>query len=93
MLARARFVRVGHERTARLRETGLRLEGALRVTQELKDAQRSFYANVSHDLRTPLVSLRGYLEILGAKGDTLAPETRRQYLDIALRQSDYLIST
>ena len=47
-------------------------------------------ANVSHDLRTPLVSLRGYLELLVLKGDTLAPATQRSYLEIALRQSEHL---
>jgi signal transduction histidine kinase len=47
-------------------------------------------ANVSHDLRTPLVSMRGYLEMLCSKGENLAPETRRSYLEIALRQSEHL---
>ena len=52
--------------------------------------RRDLIANVSHDLRTPLVSMRGYLELLAAKGDTLAPEQRRQYLGIAVRQSEHL---
>jgi signal transduction histidine kinase len=47
-------------------------------------------ANVSHDLRTPMVSMRGYLELLHAKGEALPPETRRSYVEIALRQSEYL---
>jgi predicted ATPase/signal transduction histidine kinase len=47
-------------------------------------------ANVSHDLRTPLVSLRGYLELLTLKGDELPRATQRGYLGIALRQSEHL---
>ncbi len=48
--------------------------------------RREFIANISHDLRTPLTSLLGYLETLSIKADTLSPADNRQYLAIALRQ-------
>lgn len=48
--------------------------------------RREFIANISHDLRTPLTSLLGYLETLSMKADTLSVEDNRQYLAIALRQ-------
>ncbi|MDX6042960.1 sensor histidine kinase [Scandinavium lactucae] len=48
--------------------------------------RREFIANISHDLRTPLTSLLGYLETLSMKADSLSPEDNRQYLAIALRQ-------
>lgn len=48
--------------------------------------RREFIANISHDLRTPLTSLLGYLETLSMKAETLSPEDNRQYLAIALRQ-------
>jgi predicted ATPase/signal transduction histidine kinase len=57
---------------------------------ENSQLRRDLVANVSHDLRTPLVAMRGYLELLAAKGDALAPEQRAQYLDIAVRQSEHL---
>ena len=52
--------------------------------------RRDLIANVSHDLRTPLVALRGYLEVLLARDATLDAEQRRHYLGIALRQSEQL---
>ena len=54
----------------------------------LQDQQRrELFANISHDLRTPLTSLHGYLETLLIKADTLGPDDRRRYLEIALGQS------
>lgn len=49
--------------------------------------RRELFANISHDLRTPLTSLHGYLETLLMKADTLAAADRRRYLEIALGQS------
>ncbi|MCR6476270.1 HAMP domain-containing histidine kinase [Variovorax sp. ZS18.2.2] len=54
----------------------------------LQDQQRrELFANISHDLRTPLTSLHGYLETLLLKAGTLSEEERRRYLEIALGQS------
>jgi len=63
--------------------------------QELKqqDAlRRDLVAQVSHDLRTPLAVLHGYLETLMLKEDTLTAEERAEYLAIVLRQSEHLTS-
>ncbi|MEJ6329392.1 HAMP domain-containing sensor histidine kinase [Stenotrophomonas maltophilia] len=49
--------------------------------------RRELVANISHDLRTPLSSLHGYLETMALKDATLSPEERRRYLGIALAQS------
>lgn len=49
--------------------------------------RRDLVANISHDLRTPLTSLHGYLETLRIKDETLCADERRRYLDIALGQS------
>ena len=49
--------------------------------------RRELVANISHDLRTPLSSLHGYLETLSLKDATLSAEERQRYLGIALAQS------
>jgi signal transduction histidine kinase len=49
--------------------------------------RREMIANISHDLRTPLTSLHGYLETLRLKADTLSESDRKRYLDVALGQS------
>jgi len=50
--------------------------------------RRDLIAGVSHDLRTPLASLRGYLETLIMKDKTLPAADRLMYLAIAARQCD-----
>jgi signal transduction histidine kinase len=52
--------------------------------------RRELVANVSHDLRTPLAALHGYLETLALKGEQVDPEERRRYLEIATRHSGKL---
>lgn len=49
--------------------------------------RRELFANLSHDLRTPLTSLHGCLETLKVKSDVLSEPDRRHYLDVALAQS------
>lgn len=58
----------------------------LKSTAELR---RELIANVSHDLRTPLASLRGYIETLLIKGARSEQELQ-SHLSVALRQADQL---
>lgn len=58
---------------------------------EIQDqTRRRLVANVSHDLRTPMMSLLGYLETLLMKNQTLSPDQRREYIEIALRSGQRL---
>jgi len=44
--------------------------------------QRQLIANISHDLRTPMASMRGYVETLGLQADTMNADDRDRYLAI-----------
>lgn len=46
--------------------------------------------NVAHDLRTPITSILGYLDLVIQKRDTLEPEVREKYIRIALDKSERL---
>ena len=62
----------------------------MQALQEKESLRRNLVANVSHDLRTPLASLQGYLETLKLKGATLPPADQQHYLDIAYGHSQRL---
>jgi signal transduction histidine kinase len=97
-LENARLVSGLKEEIAERRGAQAQLSGALAEVQRLKEdleaensyLRRDLIANVSHDLRTPLVSMRGYLEVLWTKGETLDADQRREYLGVAVRQSEHL---
>ena len=79
----AQLGRAYDEMAARIREqiTALERTDALR---------REMVAHVSHDLRTPLATLHGYIETLKLKDATLSPAERERYLAVALDQSERL---
>ena len=67
-----------------------RIEQQIEMIRSRDRQRRELIANISHDLRTPLASLHGYLETVLLKAETLPRETRRQYLQIALHHSKRL---
>ena len=52
--------------------------------------RRELISNVSHDLRTPLATMQGYLETLLLKQALLTDEDRHQYTRIAFRHSQHM---
>jgi len=52
--------------------------------------RRELFAAISHDLRTPLTSMEGYLETVNERHGVLEPTQKQRYLKIALRQSKRL---
>jgi signal transduction histidine kinase len=71
-------------------EMAERMTAMIRELQRQETVRRDLVANVSHDLRTPLASLRGYLDTLIIKGDSLSAEEQRTYLSIAAQQTERL---
>jgi signal transduction histidine kinase len=53
-----------------------------------EDNQKKFIANVSHDFRSPLTSIRGYLEAM--LDGTIPPEMTEKYLGIVLSETERL---
>ncbi|MEO1023583.1 MAG: HAMP domain-containing sensor histidine kinase [Bacteroidota bacterium] len=51
--------------------------------------RRELVANVSHDLRSPLASIQGYLETIQQKAD-ISDEERNRYFDVVLRNTTRL---
>ena len=54
-----------------------------------EDDQKKFVANVSHDFRSPLTSIKGYLEAM--LDGTIPPELNEKYLTIVLNETERLI--
>ena len=94
-------LRAARDRTIRLRGTALRdvsgEGGAVIVLNDVTDIERlenvrrDFVANVSHELKTPVASIKGFVETLldGALDD---PTDSRRFLEIVGRQADRLAS-
>lgn len=53
-----------------------------------EDTQKKFVANVSHDFRSPLTSIKGYLEAM--LDGTIPPELHEKYLNIVLNETERL---
>ncbi len=56
--------------------------------QTMNEYQKQFLANVSHDFRSPLTSIKGYTEAIS--DGTIPPEMQEKYLDIILFEVDRL---
>lgn len=50
--------------------------------QRLEDMRRDFVANVSHELKTPLTVVRGYVEMIQASQETLDPHWQKAFQTI-----------
>lgn len=71
--------------TAELNKT-LRSETALRVSQEIKEHEfKQLITNISHDIRTPLAVMKGYLQLLQKSGFN---DNSREYLEICISHTD-----
>ena len=56
--------------------------------QQLENMRSSFVANVSHDLRTPMTTISGFVQ--GILDGTIPPEKQNQYLAIVLDETKRL---
>ena len=58
------------------------IEENIEKVQGVDRLRRELIANVSHDLRTPIAVLQGYVELLEDKDSSITEEDRKQYVSI-----------
>ena len=96
------ILRGDHDRTIRLRGTALRdsrggATGAVIVLNDvthfrrLENMRSDFVSNVSHELKTPVASIKGFVETL-QDGAINNPEDAQRFLTIVAKQADRLES-
>ncbi len=64
--------------------------GNIENLRSMENLRRELVGNVSHDLRTPLAVIHGYIETLMIKSKTLTEGERDKYLRIILQSTDKL---
>jgi PAS domain S-box-containing protein len=58
--------------------------------RQAERAKTDFVATVSHELRTPITPIKGYVEILQARGPNLTEDKRQDMLRIIAERADHL---
>ncbi len=85
--------KIGDEVDQLSRQFNCLIEKINRQIEELRDVdkvRRDLIANVSHDLRTPITTLQGYLETLLLKDKNLSADEKEKYLKISINHSQHL---
>lgn len=78
------------ERTGELRRKAEELERANDLLREMDRMKTHLLQNVSHELKTPLVSIRGYTELLRARYGLNLTADQHEFLEIVIRNADHL---
>lgn len=73
---------------AHLEQMSAHITEQLAALERLAAQRHELLANVSHDLRTPLASMQGYLEMLLLRHGSLEPAEALNYLETAARQCE-----
>ena len=58
--------------------------------RRLENMRREFSSNVSHELKTPITSIIGFIETLREEDPTATPDQRDRYLEVISRQAGRL---
>jgi signal transduction histidine kinase len=84
-----RYLGTVHDVTERVRAEAA-MRQAKETAEDVSRTKSNLLSMVSHDLRTPLTAIQGYLEVVlgGSLGDV--PEEQREFLEIAYRNTQNL---
>lgn len=72
-----------------IEELGRSFNNMAESLERIEENRRNLIANISHDLRSPMTSIRGFIE--GIVDGTIPEEKRDHYLNIVLEESKRLI--
>jgi signal transduction histidine kinase len=64
-----------------------RIQQQFHRLKETDRLRRELVSNVSHDLRTPVAAIQGYVETLLLKNDTLSVQERAHYLEVSRKHT------
>lgn len=92
LMAFANYASIAIENAALFLEAAAkaRAEEELRLARKMDEMKSDLISIVSHDVRTPLTSIKSYAEILYDDLEDLEPSKQRHYLDIINREADRL---
>ncbi len=65
-----------------------RIADQVQMLKAADNARREFMVYISHDLKTPIASIQGYLETLMMKWEEMEQDRRETYLSSALKAND-----
>lgn len=66
------------------------IQGQFEALQALDSRRRALLADLSHDLRTPLANLQGYIETLAINHQNLSLEDKERFIQISLKNAQNL---
>ncbi len=61
------------------------VDAQFNALQQINQQRKEMLADLSHDLRTPLASMQGYLETVQLQGSALSSQDRERFMDICMR--------
>lgn len=81
--------RISIEAGDEIGELAASLNYMARELDKIEENRKSFIANVSHDMRSPLTSIQGFVTAI--LDGTIPPEKQEKYLNIVLNESQRMI--
>lgn len=79
-----------HELGAAFNEMAEQINYQFMQLQDNDKTRREMLTDLSHDLRTPLAALQGYLETIQLKGSALSAEQHERFIAIAFKNANQL---